>query len=234
MGDKRVFIVALDFEATCDEDSTFRHEIIEFPMIVMDWISGETLGTFHKYVRPVNNPVLTDFCRKLTGITQEQVDQADTFPVVYKEALEFLQPYQKDPNNIIIFVTFGKWDLRRMLPDQCIQSGIFMDLIEDAWFLNIRTITKQIMTPSGTPVWNERDFKIPDMMEYLGLDMHGQLHSGIDDTTNILRAMQKYRELKFGFGVDFADNTCTKVCRISFSSRDKNFDFKVEKVVNKD
>lgn len=68
-------LLILDFEATCENnDSSWPNEIIEFPVILFDTQSLEIEAEFHQYVRPTINPTLTQFCKGLTGITQEQVD----------------------------------------------------------------------------------------------------------------------------------------------------------------
>lgn len=97
------YICVVDFEATCEEDnpSDFHHEIIEFPMVlinthtleIVSWVLGEgrivqflsagwvlyllmfsllflQVDSFQEYVKPELNPQLSDFCVKLTGITQ--------------------------------------------------------------------------------------------------------------------------------------------------------------------
>ena len=40
------------------------------------------VGQFHSYVRPVGQPVLTEFCTQLTGITQPMVGTTPYFSVV--------------------------------------------------------------------------------------------------------------------------------------------------------
>ena len=67
------YFVAVDFEATCIEENgpNYPHEIIEFPAVLVDLTTGERVATFHSFVRPRINPVLSDFCKKLTGISQE-------------------------------------------------------------------------------------------------------------------------------------------------------------------
>ena len=49
----------------------YPHEIIEFPAVLVDLTTGERVATFHSFVRPRINPILSDFCKKLTGISQE-------------------------------------------------------------------------------------------------------------------------------------------------------------------
>jgi len=61
----------LDFEATCDDVRNYpNQEIIEFPIVVVDAKTFEITTEFHRYVRPVWNPKLTNFCTDLTGIQQ--------------------------------------------------------------------------------------------------------------------------------------------------------------------
>jgi len=66
-------LIIIDFESTCWENEKYRpQEIIEFPAVLLDTVTGECLEEFHHYILPVENPVLSDFCRNLTGITQQQ------------------------------------------------------------------------------------------------------------------------------------------------------------------
>lgn len=84
-------ILVLDFEATCDSGSPhFPHEIIEFPVLVLDTYSLQIVAKFHRYVRPTKHPSLTTFCTELTGITQAMVDAADPIETVIKEFREWL------------------------------------------------------------------------------------------------------------------------------------------------
>ena len=45
---------------------------------------------FSSYVRPRINPLLSKFCKELTGIEQSQVDKAPYFPVVFKLFTQWL------------------------------------------------------------------------------------------------------------------------------------------------
>ncbi|KAJ8629218.1 hypothetical protein MRB53_022541 [Persea americana] len=50
-------------------------EIIEFPSVLVNSVTGQMEGSFQTYVRPTYRPLLTDFCKELTGIQQSQVDK---------------------------------------------------------------------------------------------------------------------------------------------------------------
>lgn len=85
MTSKLRYLLVLDFEATCGESGFPRGEmeIIEFPTIVYDLQEKKEAGRFHEYVKPVIRPQLTEFCTKLTGITQVGRFRVWTFTVVY-------------------------------------------------------------------------------------------------------------------------------------------------------
>lgn len=68
------YFVVIDFEATCDAGTRLSpQEIIEFPSVLVNGVTGRLEGHFQAYIRPVYHPVLTDFCKELTGIQQSQV-----------------------------------------------------------------------------------------------------------------------------------------------------------------
>ena len=126
------YLVIIDFEATCEEDKNHQdpQEIIEFPAVVLDTRSLETIAQFQRYVRPVLRPKLSDFCTKLTGITQEKVEEAEVFEVVLKEFVDWMnslglvvgeegeESVKEGERKQYCFVTHGDWDLKEMLPKQ--------------------------------------------------------------------------------------------------------------------
>lgn len=68
------YFIVLDFESTCWKDSKFRtQEIIEFPAVLMNARTGVIEDEFHRYLLPQENPILSEFCKELTGITQVRV-----------------------------------------------------------------------------------------------------------------------------------------------------------------
>lgn len=68
------YFVVIDFEATCDKErKPHPQEIIEFPSVLVNSVTGQLEASFQTYVRPVYHQLLTDFCKELTGIQQIQV-----------------------------------------------------------------------------------------------------------------------------------------------------------------
>ena len=118
------YLCILDFEATCWENSSNKEqmEIIEFSSVLYKITETnnpsnatyEFISEFSEYVKPTINPQLSKFCTELTGITQDTVNAADTFEVVYCKHIKWLNtvvPY----NSKFIFATCGKWDLQIQL-----------------------------------------------------------------------------------------------------------------------
>lgn len=79
------YFVVIDFEATCDKEKIPQpQEIIEFPSVLVNSVTGEIEGSFQTYVRPTYHPLLTDFCKELTGIQQSQVSLESLWPFFYQ------------------------------------------------------------------------------------------------------------------------------------------------------
>lgn len=70
------YLIVIDFESTCWEQNMDgkQPEIIEFPAVLLNLRTGMIEEEFQQYVLPVENPILSDFCVKFTGIEQEVVE----------------------------------------------------------------------------------------------------------------------------------------------------------------
>lgn len=77
------YFVVIDFEATCDRDrKPHPQEIIEFPSVLVNSSTGQLEDSFQIYVRPTYNQHLSDFCKELTGIQQNQVNLQLTIEIL--------------------------------------------------------------------------------------------------------------------------------------------------------
>lgn len=81
------YICSMDLELTCWEDVRFSEdqEIIEIGICVLDINTYEVVKEISRTVRPTKNPILSDYCKTLTNISQKEVDSSDTLVNVYKE-----------------------------------------------------------------------------------------------------------------------------------------------------
>lgn len=171
---KYKYLAVLDFEATCWKDSN-RHEIIEFPTVIVDVESKEIIDRIQIFVKPRKDSKLSDFCKLLTGITQEQVDSGTTLTLALQQHREFMSRY---PNSI--FVTCGDWDLLTMFPMDAKNNKIINYPDKYSRWINIKKSFAKVYNDNGK-------YGMPDMLYKLKLDLIGRHHSGIDDCVNIAR-----------------------------------------------
>lgn len=176
------YICVVDFEATCEEDNPagFMHEIIEFPMVLINTRTLEIVDSFQEYVKPELNPQLSDFCVKLTGITQKMVDEADPFPSVLEKAVAWLQERELGTKYKYAILTDGAWDMSKFLNIQCRISRIRYPQFAKKW-INIRKSYGNFYKVPRTQT------KLSTMLDKLGLKYEGRPHSGLDDSRNIAR-----------------------------------------------
>ncbi len=185
------YLCILDFEATCWENdrNDAMQEIIEFPSILYqihktrEGFVAEYVSEFAEYVSPQLCPVLSEFCTELTGITQEQVDSAATFPEVYKRHFKWLQEHiPHDQMRHVTFATCGNWDLRDMLPIETARHN--PSLPEQNPYTNWVNV-KDPFT-STRPAYQKKSGKsMMNMLRALKIPHQGRHHSGIDDCRNI-------------------------------------------------
>ncbi|KAG0062856.1 3'-5' exoribonuclease 1 [Linnemannia elongata] len=90
------YYLCFDVEATCELGFRFEFpsEVIEFPVVLLDGSTLEIVDEFHSYVRPIHRPILSDFCKELTGISQETVDNAPTFVEVLARFEDWLTSHR--------------------------------------------------------------------------------------------------------------------------------------------
>lgn len=176
------FIGVVDFEATCEQDNPldFTHEIIEFPMVLFNTRTLDIEDSFQEYVRPEVNTQLSEFCIKLTGITQKMVDEADTFPNVLKRVVLWLQEKELGTKYKYAILTDGSWDMSKFMNTQCRLSRLRYPQFAKKW-INIKKFYGNFYKVPRTQT------KLSSMLEKLGLQYEGRPHSGLDDSRNIAR-----------------------------------------------
>ena len=148
--------MVIDFESTCWEGrSGPAQEIIEylffifcpffyllhfiilaayffrFPAVILDVQTGAICReVFHHYVQPIEEPNLSKFCTKFTGITQEQVDQGaplGTTLMMFRNWQKTHYPnfvYGAHGDKNCAIVTWTDWDLQLQLENECKRKNL--------------------------------------------------------------------------------------------------------------
>ncbi|EDV22875.1 uncharacterized protein TRIADDRAFT_28382 [Trichoplax adhaerens] len=177
------YYCVIDFEATCEEVNPrkYKHEIIEFPALMVNARTLAVESQFHFYCRPVMNPKLSSFCTKLTGIDQKTIDSADAFKVVFQNFQKWLEDVLGESTFVV--VTDGPFDITRFLTIQCKVDKIPMPYWASNW-TNLKRTFKAFYKLSG-----QRFPTLQDMLGALKIPHDGRLHSGIDDAKNIAKIL---------------------------------------------
>ncbi len=170
--------IIFDLEATCEENSKdFNNETIEIGAVLINE-KCEIKDEFCKFVKPLKNPILSEFCKKLTSIQQSHINQAQSFDMVIQE---FWQWIQKE-NDEYILCSWGHYDKKQFFKD-C-----------QAYNLDTKWLDKHISL-------KHQYKKISPYKRLLGVKLAlaneniqftGTHHRGIDDARNIAKIFIKH------------------------------------------
>ena len=173
--DKYTHILVVDLEATCcDVQSIPRHqmETIEIGAVMVNQSTLEIIDEFQTFIKPRRHPILTDFCRQLTSITQAQVDAAPSF----SEAIELWQPWLLKFERTI-FGSWGDYDRKQFQQDSK-HHQINLPYPVSSNHINLKeqfSIAQKL---------NKR-YGMAQALNHAGIELVGTHHRGIDDARNI-------------------------------------------------
>lgn len=169
--------IVIDLEATCwrkEDPNRQPHEIIEIGAVLLDE-NYEYINEFDKFIKPIDNPILTEYCKDLTSIKQEDVDSAQKLPAVIAHLKEWLG----DTENII-FCSWGLFDKEQLLKD-CDRHLI--DYPFNDQHINIKTEFSRIMKRT-------KKMGLRKALRILDMQFEGTQHRGIDDAKMIAKVFK--------------------------------------------
>ncbi|KAK9124858.1 hypothetical protein Scep_013704 [Stephania cephalantha] len=174
------YFVVIDFEATCDKErNPHPQEIIEFPSVIVNGVTGQLEASFQMYVRPIYHQRLTDFCKELTGIQQIQVDRG----VPLSEALLMHDKWLEDKgikHTNFAVVTWSNWDCRVMLESECRYKRIRKPPYFNSW-INLKVPFHE--------VFGGIRCNLKEAVQLAGLAWEGRAHCGLHDARNTARLL---------------------------------------------
>ncbi len=175
--------IIYDLEATCWQTATERErrtqEIIEIGALKINEY-GELLSRFESFVRPVIHPQLSSFCTKLTGISQIEVNRAETFPTVINEFQDWIGCFDDDEEYLLC--SWGFFD-QRILSKNCSLHDI-----ENDWTKEHISLKHQYPRIKGIAY----SIGLKSAVEKEGFEFEGAHHRGIDDAINLAKIFLKY------------------------------------------
>jgi len=170
--------VVVDLEATCWDDARSRDqmEVIEIGAVrLTSDLEIDADDEFSRFVQPVVDPTLSDFCTELTSITQADVDGAERFPPVFAS---FLSWVGESP---AWFCSWGAYDVGQLERD-CHRH----DLVFPEWIT-----ARHVNVKREFAAWRGvRPCGMAKALDIAGLPLEGTHHRGIDDARNIARLAQ--------------------------------------------
>lgn len=176
------YIACVDLEATCDDDPNFNRrdmEIIEFGLTLLN-PEYKVVGTMNTFVRPTINPILSKFCKELTSITQEQVDNAPTWDDAAYHIGQFFD--QMIPEGAIeIWVSWGDFD-RNLIARECARYNV-TDPMAEAHF-NLKKLEASHRN-------TKKQEGLMKTINRLGLKFPGTLHRASDDAEAVSMLMRE-------------------------------------------
>ncbi|NXH30589.1 ERI2 exoribonuclease, partial [Myiagra hebetior] len=196
---------------------------VEFPAILLNTSTGEIESEFHMYVQPQENPILSEFCTGLTGITQDQVDEGVPLNICLSQFLKWIQKIQKEKKIIFstdsqsnstseakacAFVTWTDWDLGVCLHYECKRKQLRKPDILNSW-IDLKATYRAF--------YNRKPKGLNGALQDLGITFEGREHSGLDDSRNTARLAWRLIcdgcVLKVTKSLDKAHQNCNLISR---------------------
>ena len=167
-------VIVFDIEANTQENEEyirqdFQKEIIEIGAVKIH--DGVIVDTFEMFIKPIVNPTLTDFIKDLTGIQQEDVDDAKNFREAYDEIREWFLDHH--------LISIGTFDQEQMLYEikiNCIHDYTFSNQFVENYIDLKRMFKKATFSP--------RTYGLDDMMDILNIEPEGVAHRALTDSIN--------------------------------------------------
>jgi len=161
--------IIVDLEATCWKNpKEKRNEIIEIGAVSSN-------GTeFQRFIKPIENPILSDFCKELTHITQEDIDNAKTFNEVMSEFILWA-------GNCPKIYSWGNYDKTQFIKD-CNLWNIDWEFRH----LNLKV--------EFSKIYKIKRRGVKGALRYLDWKFEGTHHRGIDDARNIYRIYEHIKK----------------------------------------
>jgi inhibitor of KinA sporulation pathway (predicted exonuclease) len=176
-------IIVVDLEATCWDTNNGelippgeQSEIIEVGVCELNLKTLELEDREGIIVKPTKSRV-SDFCTRLTSITQEMVDKGITLAEVMTILKEKYQMHKRT------MAAWGDYDKKTLLKD-CADKKIEFPGAQRSC-INVKNL---VTVSYGL----DKELGLDEGVEYFGLSFEGRHHRGVDDATMIAKIFRKH------------------------------------------
>ena len=173
---KNIYLI-IDLEATCWENHHDRDnmETIEIGAVLVD-NNYKTIGEYQTFIKPIKNLKLSKFCKVLTSIRQEDVNNAEIFPIAFAKFIKWAETKSKENVKNIVFCSWGYYDEKQLIKDCELHNITYPFQTHHSIkhkFAEMKNLKKAIGMLKALQIC-----KIP---------LDGTHHRGIDDAKNIAK-----------------------------------------------
>lgn len=174
--------IIFDLECTCWEDKNTLNtmETIEIGAVKLNEY-GEVTGAFSRFVRPKIHPVLSDFCHRLTSISQIEVNRAEPFSLVIHDFMDFID--LEDDNYWLC--SWGAFDQKQLAADCLLHD------IKDNWLEYHINLKQDYLKIKGYT----RPIGLKKAVIKEGFEFTGIHHRAIADAENTAKIFVKYLDI---------------------------------------
>ncbi len=174
--------IILDLEATCWQGNAMgrQQEIIEIGAYRINGF-GDWIDQFQSFVKPIQHPRLSTYCKDLTGITQAQINQARTFNIIFEMFEVWLEEYDEP----YLLCTWGAKDMPFIFAD-CERHDLDYSFLPKA--IDLKYQYAQIHQLG-------KEVGLAKALEYNAIEFEGNRHRAIDDAYNTSRLFLAYLDL---------------------------------------
>lgn len=168
---QHIDLIICDLEATCWNSVDTRHQMETIEIGAVRIRNRVMSDEFSRFIRPVANPQLSDFCKSLTSINQKDVDSAELFPQVFQQFLDWIG------TTPFFFCSWGRYDLSQLQLDT--NRHAFPWPVSLDQHLNLKRLFAE---------WRQiKSCGMERALQFMKLSLEGTHHRGIDDARNIAR-----------------------------------------------
>lgn len=173
--------IIFDLEATCWENNkNKRNEIIEIGAVKLNE-NLDIIDTFSEYVKPIINPMLSEFCKTLTSIRQSDIENAQ----IFSDAMDKFEKWilSGSDGNILI-LSWGYYDKKKILRES-LEKGYWGGIIK---LLEEKHVS---LKHEFAKIKNIKPCGMSKALQILNLPLEGTHHRGIDDAKNIAKIFRQ-------------------------------------------
>ena len=176
--------IIFDLEASCwDQWDQGQNETIEIGAVLINE-EKEIISEFEQFVKPIRFPILSDFCKALTSIRQEDVDTA---PYFYEAIDQFKKWIDIDQDDYVL-CSWGFYDRKQL------ESDSELHHLDKKWIEKHISLKHQYKDIKQL----RRAIGMKNALKLEQMELQGTHHRGIDDARNISNIFLRYfKDWKF-------------------------------------